>query len=110
MSDDAASPLFSTARFDVFHVAVSHRGAFGSVYDVYVAFARYDQTPRPLCTVTVGNRIVWWLHTDREHRRQGIAAEIMQGLEQLVGPLEHSGVTRSGRAFVKAFGKATAAQ
>lgn len=94
---------FSTERFTVTHVHCDRndeRGMLGR--DVWIAFHRDIDHPRPSCVVTLMGNWVEWIEVSPEERRQGIATEIIGGLENLVGELELTGVTEEGEKFVDA--------
>lgn len=50
---DDCLPDFSTDRFDVFHKHCTRNAALGTGRDVYLAFHRNADIPRPVCVVTL---------------------------------------------------------
>lgn len=98
-----SEPVFSTERFDVFHVHCERNPELGVGRDVYLAFHRVDNIPRPLCTVTLFGNYVEWLEVEAGERRKGIATEVMRALELHVGELQVDGVTEEGVAFEAAY-------
>jgi GNAT superfamily N-acetyltransferase len=96
---------FKTARFAVSHVHCERNEEFGFLgRDVFIAFHRLADIPSPLCIVTLDHDgFVEWVEVPKDHRREGIATEVLTGLEKHVGSLELSGVTEEGEAFVNAF-------
>lgn len=106
MADYATA--FKTERFAVSHVHCERNDDFGFAgRDVYIAFHRDEDLPRPVCVVTLfdATAVNWveWVEVPTDERRKGIATEVLRGLEQHVGSLELSGVTDEGEAFVNAF-------
>jgi hypothetical protein len=99
---DDCLPDFSTERFDVFHKHCTRNPELGVGRDVYLAFHRKADVPRPVCVITLCGNYVEWCETGSEDRRQGIAREVMAGLEKHCGDLSVEAVTESGEAFVNA--------
>ena len=95
-------PVLQTDRFDIFHVHVTRNPNLGCGRDVYMAWARNEDIPRSLCEVTLLGNHVEWIHVCEGWRRQGIAREVIAGLECLVGELELEGTTEAGEAFCRA--------
>jgi len=94
-------PTIQTARFDVFHVHITRSPDLGCGRDVYMAWFREHDVPRSVCEVTLFGNYAEWIHVCKEWRRQGIATEVLRGIETLVGPVKLHGVTESGEAFVE---------
>jgi len=95
------NPTIQTERFDVFHVHITRNPALGCGRDVYMAWFRDTDVPCSACEVTLFGNYVEWIHVCEEWRRQGIATEILRGIEALYGPLTLDGVTESGEALVE---------
>ena len=70
-------PVFQTPRFDVFLTMVVRNPGLGFGRDVYMAWFRDEDVPRSVCEVTLFGNFVEWLHVCEQHRRQGIATEVM---------------------------------
>lgn len=95
---------FSTKRFDIFSVQVERNPAIGAPRWVYMAWHHSEDVPHPVCTVTIWGSWVEWVETISECRRDGIATEVVRGLEEHFGePLNMSGATDAGTAFCDAF-------
>jgi len=101
---------FQTERFDVFYVHVERNPQLGCGRDVYMAWHRHEDVPRSVCEVTLWGNYIEWLHVCEEWRRNGVATEVMRGLEKNVGELDYSGVTEAGEAFCAAYEKKTEQQ
>jgi len=97
------NPTIQTERFDIFCIHITRNPAIGCGRDVYLAWFRDIDVPRSVCDVTLlpGLNYVDWIHVCAEWRRQGIATEVLLGIETLVGPVKLEGVTDSGKALVK---------
>ena len=107
---EKVKPDFETTNFEVFLV-LRGRHTVGNWYgDTYLAFYRYQDVSQPVCHVTLsepepeGYRYVLWIEVNSENRREGIATEVLLGLQQHVGPLFASGTTDAGKAFVATVG------
>lgn len=98
---DPSTPVFSTERLDVFHVHCTRAEHLGCGRDVYLAFHRVEDIPRPICTVTLWGNWVEWIETVEDWRRAGIATEMIHGLERHVGVLEMDSATEAGEAFLQ---------
>ena len=96
-------PVFQTPRFDVFLTMVVRNPGLGFGRDVYMAWFRDEDVPRSVCEVTLFGNFVEWLHVCEQHRRQGIATEVLQALEQHLGVLSFEGATEFGEKFVEAY-------
>jgi GNAT superfamily N-acetyltransferase len=96
-------PAFQTPRFDVFLVTIVRNPELGFCRDVYTAWFRDEDVPRSVCEVTLFGNYVEWLHVCEQHRRSGIATEVLQALEQHLGVLSFEGATEAGDKFVEAY-------
>lgn len=107
--DEAYEPFLKTKRFDIFHHYVVRNPKQGLPRDVFTVWYRNEDVPRPVCEVVlffnpIGNWVEW-LHVCEEHRRQGIATEVMRALEKRFGKLTAIGATTAGEKFVAAYTK-----
>lgn len=103
MSDDDSATVFVTERLTVSHVHCERNEEIGHLgRDVYIAFHRFEDLPRPLVIVTLCGNYVEWIEVSEGERRQGYGREMVDGLEKHVGCLEMTGVTDEGEAFVDA--------
>jgi hypothetical protein len=103
----ADSPAFETSRLRVFEVAVKPTNIH-SVRRLFVAFRLDDESPGVAATVLMwdaaqsGSHLPWvdWLETSTSCRRDGIATELVEGIERHLGAqLDLSPVTAEGGAF-----------
>jgi hypothetical protein len=102
VSSDSAIVVV-TDRFTISHVHCDRNDEYGFAgRDVYLAFHRHDDVPRPLCIVTLCGNWVEWIEVPEGYRRLGIAREVLNGIEQIIGCLELSPVTEEGEAFCNA--------
>ena len=111
-------PVFQTRRFDIFCAHCERNPELGQPRDVYLAFSRDDDVPRPQYTVTIwptcpcfdddDNHVkgvqsyIEWCEVAEDFRRAGIATEVLLGLQDYVAPLVGDGKTDSGRALAAA--------
>ena len=93
--------VFQTDRFDVFRVAIQRFQGCGR--DVFMAWYHTEDIPRPVCEITLFGNYIEWIQVSDDLRRQGIATEVLTGLENHVGSLVGEGVTEVGKAFCDAF-------
>jgi GNAT superfamily N-acetyltransferase len=99
--EEAGKMMFlQTKRFDVFRHRVERNPELGLPRDLYTAWSRLDDIPRPLCEVTIfhsdmGN-YVEWVHVCQQHRRQGIATEVLEALREKIGDIIVEGTTDEG--------------
>lgn len=100
---DDYKPDIQTERFDVFLHRVVRNPALGSARDVFTAWFREKDVPRPVCVVTLFGNFVEWVHVSERFRRQGIASEVLEGIEKEYGVLHMEGATDAGEAFVEAY-------
>lgn len=103
-------PFIKTQRFDIFHHRVVRNPKLGHPREMFTAWYRADDVPRPVCEVILYPNpygvYVEWVHVCEEHRRYGIATEVMAALEAKFGTLDMSGATEAGEAFVEAYREA----
>jgi GNAT superfamily N-acetyltransferase len=107
--DEAYEPFLKTKRFDIFQHHVVRNPEQGLPRDLFTVWYRDEDVPRPVCEVVlffspIGNWVEW-LHVCEEHRRQGIATEVMRALEKRFGKLTAVGATTAGIKFVAAYTK-----
>lgn len=100
-------PFIQTARFDIFHQHVVRNPAAGHPRELFTVWGRrYDDMPRPVCEVVLHPNPygLWveWIHVDEEHRRNGIATEVLRALRKKLGLLTITGATVVGENFVAA--------
>lgn len=101
-------PVYQTERFDIFRVQICRNPELGAPRDLFTAWARKEDLARSLCEVTIfqtsfGN-YVEWLHVDEQHRRVGIATEVLSAIEDILGgSLEMVAASESGEAFIKSY-------
>jgi len=101
------NPLIQTKRFDIFHHCVVRNPTAGYPRELFTAWRReYDAPARPLCEVVLWPNpyglYVEWVHVDEQHRRQGIATEVLRALREKFGELDMDGATDEGENFVAA--------
>lgn len=100
-------PFIKTQRFDIFHHRVVRNPDLGHPREIFTAWFHSDDVPRPVCEVILGPNpygiYVEWVHVCEEYRHQGIALEVMQALEEKLGPLDMTGATDAGEEFVAAY-------
>lgn len=103
------SPFLKTKRFDIFKHRVVRNPKQGLPRDMFTAWYRDEDVPRPVCEVILfvhpHGVFVEWVHVCEEHRRQGIATEVLTALDAKWGPLTITGATIAGEKFVAAYGK-----
>ena len=106
--------IFTTKRLEVFLAVVEpnpDRDYFIGEKDVYLAYRTDDEVAYPVCVCTICRaygEINWdwveWIETVEQHRRQGIATELCQGIKRHRGvELEMTGATEAGESFVDAW-------
>src|SRR4051794_1325061 len=112
--------VFNTNRFEVFRITCE-RGMTGAMpRDVYLAFFRDEDVPRPVCIVTVWpelplsesdgtlsestGRYVEWCEVSEQFRRDGIATEVLLAIQEFAGPLDACGATDDGERLMEAIG------
>lgn len=102
-------PFIKTQRFDIFHHRVVRNPDLGHPREMFTAWFHGEDVPRPVCEVILGPNpygiYVEWVHVCEEHRRKGIATEVVRALEQKLGALDMSGATDAGEGFVAAYKK-----
>lgn len=100
-------PFIQTKRFDIFKHRVVRNPEQGLPRDVFTAWYRDEDVPRPVCEIVlfVNPRDIYvdWVHVCEEHRRQGIATEVVTALENKWGKLTLFGATAAGEKFVAAY-------
>lgn len=100
-------PVFSTERFDVFHLNCERNDIDNK--DVFVALCNKDDVAAVVCTVTIhSSRVVQpyveWVEVREQDRRQGYATEILRAIEKhLDTELVMDGASDAGDAFVESF-------
>jgi len=112
---EAYAPFLKTARFDIFHHRVVRNPELGVPRDMYTAWFHSEDVPKPVCVVTIYtyellepkensqfSRFVEWVEVTSDHRREGIATEVLRALRDKLGYLSLSGATDEGEAFVAA--------
>ena len=113
-------PVITTDRFEVFRATCERCQKGCKARDVYLAFFRKEDVPRPVCTVTVWpaaplwdsdgklsdrkSRYVEWCEVAEAFRREGIATEVLLAIQDFAGSLDSMGVTDDGIAFLEAIG------
>lgn len=120
--NEAYSPFLKTARFDIFHHRVVRNPELGVPRDMYTAWFHSEDVPKPVCVVTIYtyellepkensqfSRFVEWVEVTSDHRREGIATEVLTALEAAIGQLNLSGATDEGEAFCAVWEKKHAA-
>lgn len=101
-------PVYQTERFDIFRVQICRNSELGEPRDLFTAWPRKEDISRSLCEATVfqtpfGN-YVEWLHVDEQHRRIGIAREVVSAVEDILGcELIMEAASESGEAFIKSY-------
>ncbi len=76
---------------------------------MYHAWFHSEDVAKPACVVTIsdvpalGYRFVEWISTDEQHRRKGIATEVLKAIEASIGELCVDGATDEGDAFCDAW-------
>lgn len=102
-------PFIKTKRFDIFHHRVVRNPDVGLPKEMFTAWFHSEDVPRPVCEVILWPNpygiYVEWVHVCEEHRRKGIATEVVRALEQRLGALDMSGATDAGEGFVAAYKK-----
>lgn len=106
-------PVFTTDRLRVFLLQCIPSDGVYCEKDVFVAFRTDDEVAYPVCTATLdlpageyANRhYVEWIETNEGHRRNGIARELLKGIERYYGDcdIQMDGATDAGDAFVDAW-------
>lgn len=95
--------LIQTGRFAIF----SHEIKCGIMCrTVFQAWFHSEDVPKPVCIVTINEGFadfVEWVHVDEQFRRQGIATEVMRGIEDIIPGITISGATDEGDAFCEAY-------
>lgn len=103
----AADAPLRTARFDIHRHEITRDNKVGGMpRTVFHAWHHSEDVPKPVCIVTVFecfSNYVEWVHVDEHHRRQGIATEVLQAIENEFGALTMEGTTPSGTAFCEAY-------
>jgi hypothetical protein len=113
-------PVLNTKRFEVFRITCDRTLKGAMPRDIYAAFFRDKDVPRPVCTVTVWpttpvfdaddertepkGQYVEWCEVTERFRRQGIASEILLAIQAFAGPLDGTGVTDDGEALMEVIG------
>jgi GNAT superfamily N-acetyltransferase len=109
MTGERYEPFAQTKRFDIFRHRVVRSPNVGLPRDLFTAWCRDDDVPRPVCEVVIFvnpyGTYVEWVHVCENYRRQGIATEVLAGIEKRWGPVDMSGVTPAGEKFVAAYGR-----
>lgn len=107
MSDSKYQPFAQTKRFDIFRHIVVRNPEQGLPRDVFTAWYRDEDVPRPVCEVVLFVHpmgiFVEWVHVCEQYRRQGIATEVLEAITQRWGPLDMTGATPVGEKFVETF-------
>jgi hypothetical protein len=107
-SDSLRCSTLTTQRFDIFRTEVECRGT-QSTKIMYHAWFHSADAAKPACVVTIsdvptlGYRFVEWISTDEQHRREGIATEVLRAIEASIGELCVDGATDAGDAFCEAY-------
>lgn len=100
------TPAFRTARFDVWHSQIIRSERLGGCpRDIYTAWFHSEDVARPVCEVVIWEQTLYveWVHVCELYRRQGVAKEVLAGLERHLGvELEMDAVTDAGEAFLAA--------
>jgi GNAT superfamily N-acetyltransferase len=102
-------PFAQTKRFDIFRHRVVRSPDVGLPRDLFTAWYREEDVPRPVCEIVLFVNpygvYVEWAHVCEKYRRQGIATEVLAGIEKRWGPFDMSGATPAGEKFVAAYGR-----
>ena len=98
-------PIIQTKRFDIFHTHITRNPLLGAGRDVYTAWYRNDDVPRPVCVVTLFASYVEWIEVTQILRREGIATEVLEGLELKYGLLNYESASEEGEAFCESYGR-----
>jgi len=118
MSEAKIKAAFTTKRLEVFLAIVEpnpDREYFICEKDVYLAYRTDDEVAYPVCVCTICRafgQIQWdwveWIETNEQHRRQGIAMELCQGIRKFRNgvDLEMTGASEAGDAFCDAWSEA----
>ena len=96
-------PVIRTARFDVHsHEIMRSEKLGGMSRTVFQAWDHSRDIPKPLCVVTINESFmdyVEWIHVDEQYRREGIATEVMRGIEDVIPGIMLEGATDEGEAW-----------
>lgn len=102
-------PFLKTKRFDIFKHRVVRNPKQGLPRDMFTAWHHSEDVPRSVCEVTLFAHphgiFVEWVHVCEEHRREGIATEVLSAIEKKWGPLVITGATHAGEKFVESYEK-----
>ncbi len=106
------STIFKTKRLNVFSVRIQENEELGqSERPVFFATLRLEDRPMIIATAMVFDEADYWLdwiEVSTEYRRQGIATEFLDGIEDWLGVyLMLTGGTDDGEQFVAAYNEAT---
>lgn len=106
---------FETERLRVALMQVTPNEFFHEK-DVFIAFSKEDGVPYPVCVCTIDPAAgccpyhwVEWLETNQQHRRQGLARELLAGIVEHYEAvcddfdLQMTGATAEGDAFTEAW-------
>lgn len=94
-------PRIQTERFDVWRHSIVRKP--GRPREVYQAWFRDEDVPKPVCVVTVdgGRGYLEWVHVDEQYRRRGIATEVLRAVDDDIGIETADGVTEAGVRLVE---------
>lgn len=102
-------PVFETKRLRVFLITVEPSDYCASDKDVFIAFRTDQEWAAPVVVATIATAFqsigdwVEWIETVSDMRREGLAAELVAGIEKHYGrDLELTGATPEGEAFCEA--------
>lgn len=99
-------PAFETERLQVFAVLCQRHKDDCFDKMVYLAFWQHLDKPAVICTATINHGtligdFVEWVEVKEGERRQGVATEVLKGIEKHAGKeLLLTGVSEAGEAFV----------
>lgn len=100
---DDYDPWGKTERFDLFLQHVTRNPRLGEGRDVVLAFHRTQDIPFPVCVVTLMANYVEHIYVVDDWRRDGVATEVLRGIESLEGRLSMEAATEAGEAFCNAY-------
>lgn len=70
----------------------------------YFAYLIADEPGKPpVATIKVTGNRVTWIEVAEKYRRQGIATELLDGLQASIGPITIDGTSPEGKAFADAW-------
>lgn len=92
-----------TKRFTIFSHEIKRDDALGGLSrTVFQAWFHSLDVAKPVCFVTVNEGFcdfVEWIHVDEQYRRQGIATEVVNAIENIIPGITFEGATDAGHAW-----------